>query len=196
MRLDHIAFRVADREQAAKFWIEAFGYKIQTTFEPKFSDGTSQGVKCIALEPPEKIPEGEIVPPFICWAQPIVLLGGDYDYHFNKDVQYHMAPEIFISDGPPESIVGKWVDERNGVGGIHHMAYQVKSVQETMDLWMEKGWADFLSNKPLTCPGLTQVFTKPNHLGVIFEFIEREKHGFCEDNVGALMESTKDVDGS
>jgi len=187
MRLDHIAFRVSDRQKAAQFWIDAFGYKVQTTFKPKFPDGTSQGVKCIALEPPEKI---ENAP----WDH--VMLPDRDLIGVQEVTEYHMAPEIFISDGPPESIVGKWVAERNGTGGIHHMAYQVDDVQKTMDLWMEKGWAEFLSNKPLTCPGLTQVFTKPNHLGVIFEFIEREKHGFCEDNVGALMESTKDINGS
>ena len=186
MRLDHIAFRVADRKKAAQFWIDAFGYKVQTTFEPKFSDGTSQGVKCIALEPPEKI---ENAP----WNH---FLNRGGVSKITESIEFHMAPEVFISDGPPESIVGKWVADRAGVGGIHHLAYQVDSVQETMDLWIKKGWAEFLSDKPLTCPGLTQVFTKPNLLGIIYEFIEREAHGFCEDNVGSLMESTKDIDGN
>ena len=36
-----------------------------------------------------------------------------------------------------------------------------------------KGFAEFASEEPLTCPGLTQVFTKPLEItGVIYEFIE------------------------
>lgn len=106
--------------------------------------------------------------------------------------QYHIPPEIFVSDGTPDSIVGKWVERRDGVGGIHHLAYQVDSVQKTMDEWKSKGYAEFSSDKPLTCPGLTQVFTKPSELtGVIYEFIERGAQGFCQANVKDLMESTK-----
>lgn len=108
-------------------------------------------------------------------------------------IAYHLAPEIFVSDGPPESIVGKWVAARNNIGGIHHLAYQVESVESTMKEWKDKGYAEFATDKPLTCPGLTQVFTKPSELtGIIYEFIERGEHGFCKDNVKALMESTKE----
>ena len=58
----------------------------------------------------------------------------------------------------------------------------------------EKGWAEFTSDAPMKCEGLTQVFTKPSQLtGVIFEFIERGAFGFCKENVKALMESTKDL---
>lgn len=96
-----------------------------------------------------------------------------------------------MSDGDPESVVGKWVAARAGVGGLHHIAMQVESVEKTMKEWQEKGWAQFTSEKPMTCPGLTQVFTKPNHLGIIFEFIERGEHGFCQANVKDLMLSTK-----
>ena len=52
--------------------------------------------------------------------------------------------------------------------------------------------AEFTSDAPMHCEGLTQVFTKPSALtGVIFEFIERGTFGFCKENVKALMESTK-----
>lgn len=62
-----------------------------------------------------------------------------------------------------------------------------------MQEWKEKGYAEFTTDKPLTCPGLTQCFTKPSELtGVIFEFIERGEHGFCKKNVKSLMESTQD----
>ena len=82
--------------------------------------------------------------------------------------------------------------ERGGVGGIHHIAYQVDDVQTTMDSWKELGYAEFLSEEPLQCPGLTQVFTKPSELtGVIYELINRTGQGFCKDNVKNLMESTK-----
>ena len=61
-----------------------------------------------------------------------------------------------------------------------------------MRIWKEKGYTEFLSDEPLTCPGLTQVFTKPSELtGVIYELINRTGDGFCKDNVKGLMESTK-----
>jgi 4-hydroxyphenylpyruvate dioxygenase-like putative hemolysin len=82
------------------------------------------------------------------------------------------------------------------VGGIHHLAYQVDSVESKMNEWRKKGYAEFASQDPLTCPGLVQVFTKPSSLsGIIYELIERDEHGFCKDNVKNLMESTKGLSG-
>ena len=110
-------------------------------------------------------------------------------------MNYHIAPELFVSDGPPGSIVGDWVKARGGFGGVHHIAYQVEDVAATMAEWKEKGYTEFCSEKPLTCPGLTQVFTKPSELtGIIYELITRDKHGFCKSNVKDLMQSTKDND--
>ena len=107
-------------------------------------------------------------------------------------VHFHAPPEIFVSDGPRGSIVGDWVHARGGVGGIHHIAYQCDNVADTMRDWKEKGYAEFLSDEPMECPGLKQVFTKPSELtGVIYELISREGKGFCELNVKGLMESTK-----
>lgn len=189
MRLDHIAYRVADRKKTAQFFINAFGYKIQTEFDINFSDGTC--AKCIALEPPEK-PDVE----GLHWV--INQYVGPMSRNTNEDIdntkfaEFHLPPEIFVSDGDPDSIVGKWVARRDGVGGVHHMAYQVENVKKIMDEWKEKGYAEFSSGDPLKCPGLTQVFTKPSELtGVIYEFIERGEHGFCKENVKDLMESTK-----
>lgn len=109
-------------------------------------------------------------------------------------IHYHLAPEIFVSDGDEISIVGQWVAKRDGIGGIHHMAYQVESVQQTMDEWRAKGYAEFCTEKPLTCPGLVQVFTKPSELtGIIYEFIERGTQGFCKENVKSLMLSTNNL---
>lgn len=180
-RLDHIAYRVKDRHRTAKFFQEAFGYTVQTEFEIEFGDGSK--AKCLALEPPEKV-ENAL---WTLFEQP-----DGRSNHLKENCQYHMAPEIFVSDGTPDSIVGKWVAARNGVGGIHHLAYQVESVAEKMAEWKEKGYAEFTTEEPLTCPDLTQCFTKPSELtGVIYEFIERGKHGFCKDNVEQLMLSTE-----
>ncbi len=168
MRLDHVAYRVADRKKSARFFMDALGYRLQQEFTIDFGEG--QTAQCIALEPPEKI-LGKM--PWV-------------------SENYHLAPEIFVSDGSPGSIVGDWVKARGGIGGIHHMAYMVDSVAKTMEEWRAKGLAEFTSEQPLTCPGLTQVFTKPSELtGIIYEFIEREEYGFCKDNVRALMESTR-----
>ena len=189
MRLDHIAYRTADRKKTAQFFMDAFGYRIQTEFDIEFPDGSK--AKCIALEPPEK-PNVEnlhwVINQYV--GNPFL---SDHEVEKGLFAQFHLPPEIFVSDGTPDSIVGKWVERRDGVGGVHHMAYQVESVEKTMSLWKEKGYAEFSSEKPLTCPGLTQVFTKPSALtGVIYEFIERGAQGFCKDNVKDLMQSTKD----
>jgi catechol 2,3-dioxygenase-like lactoylglutathione lyase family enzyme len=191
MRLDHIAYRVADRHKTIDFFIKAFGYSVQTEFDIQFPDGST--ARCFALEPPEKNPKLSN-----CGFGPYNP-GWVYEWYcprLNEDdpkleQPYHLAPEIFVSDGTPDSIVGRWVAKRDGVGGIHHLAYQVESVQAKMDEWKEKGYAEFSTQQPLTCPDLTQVFTKPSLLtGVIYEFIERGKHGFCKDNVRDLMIST------
>lgn len=182
MRLDHIAYRVADRWKTANFFIDAFGYKVQEEFDIKFPNGET--AKCIALEPPEKPPTGDLP-----WTTNYGLTNWGDEW---KPTQYHMAPEIFVSDGTPESVVGKWVAARGGIGGVHHMAYQVESVQAKMDEWRAKGWGEFSSEAPMTCPGLTQVFSVPHALtGIIYEFIERSGQGFCKDNVKQLMESTE-----
>lgn len=177
MRLDHVAYRVADRHKTVDFFIQAFDYKIQTEFEIKFDDGSF--AKCVALEPPEK-----------------VIRSPKWVFHDGyTDVEYHLPPEIFVSDGTEDSIVGKWVAKRDGVGGIHHLAYQVHSVKAKMDEWKWRGYSEFATPEPLTCPGLTQIFTKPSALtGVIYEFIERGAQGFCQENVKNLMLSTKDID--
>lgn len=180
MRLDHIAYRVKSRIETAEFFIKAFNYKIQQEFDIQFDNGTT--AKCIALEPPEKKSQQ------CAWTAPL---------EWNSPCQssmpeYHLPPEIFVSDGEPGSIVHDWVAARGGIGGVHHMAYMVTSVEDTMKEWREKGYAEFTSNEPMRCPGLIQVFTKPSSLtGVIYEFIEREEFGFCKDNVKSLMESTK-----
>jgi 4-hydroxyphenylpyruvate dioxygenase-like putative hemolysin len=177
MRLDHIAYRVADRTSACLFFRDAFNYRIQDDFEITLEDGSV--AKCISLEPPEK--QGANMEFGIA---PFVLNG--------SESEYHMAPEIFISSGPPGSLIDRWVkDWGRGVGGIHHLAYQVENVQKTMEHWKAKGWL-FTTPEPLKCESLTQVFSQPNPFSnIIYEFIERKgQRGFCKENVGRLMFST------
>lgn len=180
MRLDHIAYRVADRNKTANFFIQCFGYRLAEDlpegFEIIFED--SSKAQCLVLLPPEKL--NNIAP----WTS----------FDLNYEQEFHTPPEIFVSNGSPGSIVADWVQKRDGVGGIHHLAYQVDSVQKKMNEWQEKGYAEFTTQNPLSCPGLVQVFTKPSELtGVIYEFIEREAHGFCKENVKDLMKSTKNI---
>ena len=186
MRLDHIAYRVKDRYKTAAFFEKAFGYTIGTEFSLDFDDGTK--ADCMALLPSE-----DRHPATAEWD---IMLADAPDANV-KDVEfhaYHAPPEVFISDGKPGSIVGDWVLERGGIGGIHHMAYQVEDVAAVMKRWKDEGYAEFYSKEPITCkkPDLTQVFTKPSEFtGVIYEFINREGAGFCKDSVKNLMESTK-----
>jgi 4-hydroxyphenylpyruvate dioxygenase-like putative hemolysin len=174
MRIDHLAFRVHDRTATVNFLCDALGYKVQQEFPIYFDDAKTEFAMCTALEPPEKLDRP------VPWA--VVIPG--------TEQEYHIPPEIFVSEGSPGSIVHDWV--RKHGPGLHHIAIQVESVEETMREWQRKGWAEFSSDAPMHCEGLTQVFTKPSALtGVIFEFIERGTYGFCKENVKALMESTK-----
>ena len=181
MRIDHIAYRVRDKEKTAQFLIDFLGYKkpedLQEGFDIQFEDGT--WAKCLVLEPPEKVTA------HVPWKI--------FDMGLMEVHEHHLAPEIFVSSGSPGSIVDKWVHQKGGIGGIHHIAYQVGSVHKLMAKWKEKNFAEFASEEPLKCEGLTQIFTKPMELtGVIYEFIERGVQGFCAENVKDLMTSTKD----
>ena len=181
MRLDHIAYRAKDRYKTAKFFEEALGYKIGTEFQIKFDDKST--ADCIAMIPPERRPTQTEL-----WSLSTVIGFNELE----SEVEYHSPPEIFVSDGPVGAIVGDWVADRAGVGGIHHIAYQCDDIELTMAKWRNKGYAEFLSEKPMECPGLKQVFTRPSELtGVIYELISRTGKGFCEVNVKGLMESTK-----
>ena len=174
MRLDHIAYRVKDRKKAAEFFSKSLGYKIAVDlpegFDIQFEDGTK--AKCLVLEPPEL--------DSTCTARTA---------HGIMGVEFHAAPEIFVSDGSENSIVANWVKDTGG--GIHHLAYEVTSVKEVMNKWKNEG-IEFTTEEPLKCTGLVQVFTKPHPItGIIYELIERESQGFCKDNVKDLMKSTK-----
>lgn len=152
--LDHFAYRVKDKEEAAEFLSVFLGYTIVKTFEITLEDGSM--VNSIALKC-----EGE--------------------------------PDIFVSSGPPGSVIANWVDSHGG-GGIHHMAYAVKSVKDSMKFWREEYGMDFTTKEPIVGEYLTQAFTKPIlSTGIIYELIEREEGvlGFEPANVKKLMESTE-----
>lgn len=190
MRLDHIALRVADREKTVELLQKAFGYTVQKVFTIKFNDGTF--AECSALSPIEagntmKLP----------WVHAITKFGqarGD-GTEIDQEHVYHTPPEIFVSQGSPGSVVDTWVKNRDGIGGIHHLAMQCEDVRSEMLRWKSFG-AEFTSDDILTCPDdeLHQIFMKPHPLlGFVLEFIRRGEHGFCEANVKDLMVSTKDL---
>jgi catechol 2,3-dioxygenase-like lactoylglutathione lyase family enzyme len=175
MRLDHIAYRVADRYKAADFFISSLGYRLSPDmpegFDIQFEDGTN--AQCLILEPPEaeSTSTGRIA-------------------HGHFGAEWHSPPEIFVSDGSKNSIVAEWVQEEGP--GIHHLAYEVDSVELTMLHWSAKFGTKFTTKEPLRCEGLIQAFTQPHPVtGLIYEIIERTTQGFCKDNVKDLMESTR-----
>lgn len=182
MRLDHIAYRVRDRHKTAEWLQKRWGLKVQTEFEVEHKDGSK--TKCFALEPKNKIeraPWRNTIPTFF------------QETGQEELVEYHLPPEIFVSSSDdPNSIVYKWVQQRDGVGGIHHLALQVTDVYVTMNQWKVEDGVKFTTEEPMKCPGLVQIFTEPHPLcGHIFELITRTDQGFCAENVGDLMESTR-----
>lgn len=102
------------------------------------------------------------------------------------------SPELFVSDGKPDSVVWHWVQLHGS--GIHHVAYAVADVKETMERWKREGIAKFTTEEPIFCEEeqLVQVFTHVvPMLGHVVELIQREKHGFCLSSVKKLMEASK-----
>jgi len=178
MRLDHIAYRVKNREETTSFLKKAFGYEISDEFEIDFGD--CKKALCYALIPPEKKNKKKNMS-FISFIS-------------TEDADFHLPCEIFVSEGTKDSIVYNWVKERGGIGGIHHVAYQVASVKDVMDKWKKEDLAEFTTEEPIESSDLTQCFTKPHPLtGIIYEFIERKNKGFNVDNVKKLMISTEDI---
>jgi len=180
MILDHIAIRCKDRYVPAECFTSFLGYRHHTSFDLKFDDGST--TDCLVLVPGR---EYSGIPRVI--TQTVAAsLGDDGDFLVTAD--YQIPPEIFISDGPPESIVGKWV-EKNGPG-VHHLAFRVNpgEIESYMTSHPTYEW---LSKEPIVCDGLRQIFVKMPGTNLTIELIEREKEGFCRDSVKKLMESTK-----
>ena len=105
-------------------------------------------------------------------------------------------PEIFISDGTDNSVVGEWVQAQNGSGGIHHIAYRVNDIYAIVQEWKGNG-VQFLTEDVIDCPedNMKQIFSKPLDVlgGLIIELIERQDKGFCQNSVKDLMNSTKGI---
>ena len=97
MRIDHIAFRVHDRAATVNFLCDALGYKVQQEFPIYFNEEKTEMAMCTALEPPEKLDAP------VPWT---TTLPGTHRQ------EYHMPPEIFVSEGTPGSIVYEWVKQR------------------------------------------------------------------------------------
>ena len=196
MRLDHIAYRVKDRGKTTKFLEDCLGYKYAGTWDIDFGDGPP--TKFNMLAPPEvRTTEAGMWTYKALMYSPSILNESVSDANSAIKAEFHAPPEIAVSDGPAGSIVGDWVAETNGGrGGVHHIAYEVDDVAETMKEWQEKGYAEFYSEEPIVCEedDLVQVFSKPSELtGVVYELIKRgtTNKGFCVKSVKALMESTR-----
>jgi len=188
MRLDHIAYRVPNRDETVDFFKSVFEYAIGSEFTINFDDGSS--AECMALIPMEK--KRKFSTTYLGSDHaPFTTQGTWPDY-----VEYHLAPEIFVSEGTPGSIVDRWVKARGGIGGIHHMAYSTKNIDRVVKEWKGNG-IKFLSDKVIDCPDddMRQIFTKPQPLlgGMIIELIERGDKGFCQNSVKDLMESTDEL---
>lgn len=188
MRLDHLAFRTRDRWKTTNFYIEVFGYKVQEEFRPYDDDS----VLCVALQPYERKVLGH---PFSMLG-PVTahgFNGGGLIYPPPGPSTYHLPPEIFVSDGKPGSVVHEWVEKYGP--GVHHMAYLVDNVARETQRWKDNGWGNFLSEDPLSCPGIEQIFSEPVEVvgNIIFEFISRGDRGFCKESIRGLMDSTKDL---
>lgn len=103
-------------------------------------------------------------------------------------------PDIFISEGTPNSVVDTWIKKYgNGIGGIHHVAYAVDNVADAMNQWKKNNWAEFTTDLPIESPDIIQCFTKPHlYTGVVYELVKRlSNKGFNKNNVKKLMQSTK-----
>ena len=184
MRLDHIALRVKDRNKTVDFLKKTLNYNVGIEFPIVFDDGTH--ANCFALVPPERKKGSGFT---------TGQYKGTYKWSMGGPAgEYHTAPEIFVSDGDEDSIVGEWVKGRNNVGGVHHLAYQVEDIYGVHKKWKDHG-VKFLSEEVIDCPedDLRQIFTKPipEFGGIIIELIERGEKGFCQASVKNLMNSTK-----
>lgn len=109
---------------------------------------------------------------------------------------HSLNPEVFVSSGPPGSKIQRWVEKRGGGGAIHHIAYAVDDVWETMQEWKAEGVV-FDREEPLVCScekPLVQVFTKEDPAtGLVYELITRNGHpGFCRENVRRLMDGSSE----
>jgi 4-hydroxyphenylpyruvate dioxygenase-like putative hemolysin len=152
--LDHIAYRVIDRDAAVRD-LEILGYTTVQPFKIPLKDGSV--ADSFALAHPTDV-------------------------------------DVFVSSGPPGSLIAEWVKDHGGRGGVHHLGYATENVAKEMQRWVEKGFK-FQTPEPLVCScpqPITQIFTTENPTtGIIYELIDRNGHpGFCLENVKRLMDNS------
>jgi len=152
MRLDHTAYRVADKEEARKFFMECLGYTLQDTFDIEFDDGTS--CECYAMT---REGESEI---FVSQGEPGSIVANWVEKHGNGI--HHLAYEVanvnnamahweafgikFMSDpitcddgsliqvfSQPDPITGIVYELIQKVGGKGFCKESVKSLMESTD---------------------------------------------------------------
>jgi 4-hydroxyphenylpyruvate dioxygenase-like putative hemolysin len=115
----------------------------------------------------------------------------------SKALHHPSLPDMFVTSGPPGSLIAEWVEDHGGAdGAIHHLAYEVPDVAATMSEWAAEG-VKFQTPEPITCScatPLVQIFTEEDPAtGLVYELITRNGHpGFCAENVRRLMQGSSE----
>lgn len=127
--------------------------------------------KCIVLSPSEKPKVNEKLSSYIrvLKANPESIFS-EREIEDEKYVEYHIPPNIFVLDGNENSEINNWVKKRSNLGGIHHIAFQVKNLKKIINTLEEKKYVELSYTSLLK---FNRIFTKPNKFtGLIYEFIE------------------------
>ena len=134
MRIDHLAFRVANRKKTAQFLTKALGYRpchrIPNGFRVDFPDKTY--ADCTVLVPPERKVSGMSWNYLVPIPPKIKVEKNGYQADQGDLQEYQIPPEIFISQGSQGSIVDRWV-QKNG-NKLHHIAIQVDNIEKVKNI--------------------------------------------------------------
>lgn len=162
MRLDHIAYRVPNREATVDHLTKMFGYEIGAEFTIDFDDGSK--AECKALVEPFSLDHTPGLPEvFVSQGSPgSIVEKWIQNTPSGQGGIHHLAYKVNHID----PIFKQWKDK-----GIEFLTDEVIDCPDD---------------------DLRQIFTKPQPLlgGVIIELIERGDKGFCQNSVKELMEST------
>jgi len=163
MRLDHIAYRVPNRDETVEHLTKMFGYHVAEEFTIDFDNGSKAECKAlIALTDMHEFIEG-------------------------------MPEVFVSEGSPGSIVEKWIQNTLNGQGGIHHLAYKVDDIDPIVKQWKDRGIEFLTEDViDCPDDDLRQIFTKPQPLfgGVIIELIERGDKGFCQNSVKNLMEAT------
>ena len=164
MKLDHIAYRVKDRHEAAKFFRLMFHYDVGAEFDIEFDDGSkAEGDALVPPVTPEVlVREGPEI--FISDGSPGSIVGDWVESRGGIGGIHHIAYKVRDID----AAVAEW--RKQGI-----VEFLTDDIIDCPD------------------DNLRQIFTKPLEYvgGIIIELIERGSKGFCEKSVKDLMNSTK-----